>query len=148
MLHSWTILEAISTVTTYPWYVCRCLHTFLALFPVLISVWRAGFRGDLCQLISKWLESVGWLSRTSGSSAPTPFFAKVSPKITPMENCENKLNKIGLLQNPIGIGTRLCRTSMWSLRKVSGCLYTANHVFLACRVPWVSPMATGVTINH
>ena len=23
-----------------------------------------------------------------------------------------------------------------------------THVFLACRVPWVSPMATGVTINH
>ena len=38
--------------------------------------------------------------------------------------------------------------SVWSLRKVSGHLYTANHVFLACRVPWVSPMATGVTINH
>ena len=37
---------------------------------------------------------------------------------------------------------------MWSLRKVSGRLYMANHVFLACRVPWVSPMATGVTINH
>ena len=38
--------------------------------------------------------------------------------------------------------------TVWSLRKVSGRLYTANHVFLACRVPWVSPMATGVTINH
>ena len=147
MIHGWNFLEAFSSITTSLWYVCRRLHMFLALFPVLISVWRAGFRGDLFQLISKWLESVGWLSRTSGSTAP-PHFTKVLPKITHDENNENKLNKHGLLLNPIVIGTRLCRTSMWSLRKVSGCLYMANHVFLACRVPWVSPMATGVTINH
>ena len=79
-----------------------------ATFPVHSFAWGTGLRGD----ISKWLESVGWLSRTSGSTAPPPFFAKVLPKITHMENYENKLNKIGLLQNPIGIGTNLGRTSM------------------------------------
>ena len=83
-----------------------------ATFPVHSSAWGTGFRGDIFQLISKWLESVGWLSRTSGSTAPPHFFAKVLPKMTHMENYENKLNKIGLLQNPIGIGTRLGGTSM------------------------------------
>ena len=47
-----------------------------------------------------------------------------------------------------GQSGRKSRKQMWSLRKVSGRLYTANHVFLACRVPWVSPMATRITINH
>ena len=39
-------------------------------------------------------------------------------------------------------------TQMQTHRSVPRRLYTVLHVFLACRVPWVSPMATGVTINH
>ena len=35
-----------------------------------------------------------------------------------------------------------------TLRDVSGHVHMVLNVFLACRVPWVSPMATGVTINH
>ena len=37
---------------------------------------------------------------------------------------------------------------MGTLRSVSRRLFMVLHIFLACRVPWVSPMATRVTINH
>ena len=51
-----------------------------ATFPAHSSAWGTGFRGDIFQLISKWLESVGWLSRTSGSTAPPPFLPKFYQK--------------------------------------------------------------------
>ena len=59
------------------------------------------------------IAGIDWLAiQDIWEYCPTPFFAKVLPKITHMEKYENKLNKIGLLQNPIGIGTNLGRTSM------------------------------------
>ena len=59
------------------------------------------------------MAEIGWLAlQDIWEYCPTTSFAKVLSKITHMENNENKLNKIGLLQNPIGIGTRLCTTSM------------------------------------
>ena len=144
MIHSWNFLEAFFNVTTCPWYICRHFYHFSSPQHCL-GYWLQGWHLSANQQMA----GIGWLAlQDIWEYCPTPFFAKVLPKITHVENYENKLNKIGLLLHPIVIGTRLCRTSMWSLRKVSGHLYMANHIFLACRVPWVSPMATGVTINH
>ena len=134
MINVWNFLEAFSSITTYLWYICRCLHMFLALFPVLISVWRAGFRGDLFQLISKWLESVGWLARTSGSTAP-PLFCQSFTKNNSYGNCENKpwiklvYYKILLALAP-GFVEPPCR-----LIQVSLGIYRVFKRFLACRVP-------------
>ena len=49
-------------------------------FPVLSTAWGTGFRDDIFQLISKWLESVGLLSRTSESTAPPPFCQSFAQK--------------------------------------------------------------------
>ena len=46
--------------------------------------------------------------------------------------------------NLFDIKANLCVDSYGCPRRFLG----LTHVFLACRVPWVSPMATGVTINH
>ena len=45
-------------------------------------------------------------------------------------------------------GTDNIRLLVKALRNVSGRLHMVLNVFLACRVPWVSAMATGVTINY
>ena len=144
MIHSWNFLEAFSNVTTCPWYVCRHFCHFSSPQHCL-GYWLQGWHLSANQQMA----GISWLAlQDIWEYCPTPFYQSFAKNYPFDENDENKLNKHGLLLNPIVIGTRLCRTSMWSLRKVSGHLYTANHVFLACRVPWVSPMATGITINH
>ena len=97
--------------------------------------------------LDSWLQ--GWLVSANQQMAginwlalhyiweycPTPFFAKVSPKITPMENCENKLNKIGLSQNPIGIGTRLYRTPCRLIQVSLGVYRVLYTFFLPAEFP-------------
>ena len=65
-----------------------------------------------------------------------------------MENYQNKLNKIGLLQNPIGIGIGFVEPPCRLIQVSLGIYRVFQTFFLAFRVPWVSPMSTGVTINH
>ena len=48
-------------------------------FPVLSSSWGTGFRGDIFQLISKWLEVAGtdWLAlQDIWEYCPTPILPK------------------------------------------------------------------------
>ena len=147
MINDWNFLEAFFIVTTCLWYVCRYFYCFSS--PQLfLGYWLQGW------LLSANQQMAGngwnWLAGSSGCLGVLPHpicqsFTKNNPFD---ENNENKLNKIGLLQNPIGIGTRLCRTSMWTLRSDSRWLFTVLHIFLACRVPWVSPIATGWEINQ
>ena len=124
-----------------------CLYTFSSTFqsPSLSGALASGVT-SFSKLANGWNQLVGPSGHLGVLSHPIyQSFTKNNPYI---ENNENKLNKIGLLQNPIAIGTRLCKTSMQTLRSVSRWLFMVLHIFLACRVPWVSPMATGVTINH
>ena len=60
--------------------VSRIFVDISTTFRVHSSAWGTGFRGDIFQLISKGLELVGWLSRTSGSTAPPPFLPKFYQK--------------------------------------------------------------------
>ena len=62
-----------------------------------------------------------------------------------MENYENNLNKIGLLQNPVGIGTRLCRTLHVDSYK---CLWVFIECFKCFFGLQSSPGITNVNRNH
>ena len=134
--------------------VPHSLYTFLVRFQSFLTFFQSSAHLLVLASGMALLELAGnywkWLVGSPGCLGvlPHPIMPKFCQNNPCNGNYKSKLNKMGLLLNPIVIGTRLCRTSMWSLRKVSGRLYMANHVFLACRVPWVSPMATGVTINH
>ena len=148
MINIWNFLKAFSSVTTCSWYIYWHLHMFFGTFSsphLCLEGWLQGWLVSANQQMA----GISWLAlQDIWEYCPTPFYQSFAKNYPFDENNENKLNKHGLLLNPIVIGTRLCRTSMGSLKKVSGHLYMANHVFLACRVPWVSPMATGITINH
>ena len=122
--------------------ILQCQYKSMVPLQMFANVFGTFSSPHLC--LEGWLQ--GWLVSANQQMAgiswlalqdiweycPIPFYQSFAKNYPFDENNENKLNKHGLLLNPIVIGTRLCRTSMWSLRKVSGHLYMANHVFLAC----------------